>query len=51
MKFILEANSGSDFLTNFSWGTTTASISTPKSSPRQMSSDAALGAVRPMLNP
>jgi len=51
MKSILEANSSSDLLTNFSWGTTTASISSPKSSPRQMSSDAALGAVRPILNP
>lgn len=51
MKSILEANSSSDFLTNFSWGTTTASISPRKSGPTQMSSDAALGAVRPILNP
>jgi murein L,D-transpeptidase YafK len=51
MKSILEANSSSDLLTNFSWGTTTASISPRKSGPAQMSSDAALGAVRPILNP
>jgi murein L,D-transpeptidase YafK len=51
MKSVLEANSGSDLLMNFSWGTTTtASISTRKSSPARMSSDAALGAVRPLLS-
>lgn len=51
MKSVLEANASSDLLMDFSWGTTTASISTRKSSsPPRMSSDAALGAVRPLLS-
>jgi murein L,D-transpeptidase YafK len=50
MKSVLEANSSSDFLESFAWGSTTTRT-VAQNRPPQPSNDAKLGAVRPLLDP
>jgi hypothetical protein len=49
MKSVLDANSGTDPYLNFAWSTTTSTVAQNRA-PRP-SSDASLGAVRPILDP
>lgn len=49
MKAAQESSGFSSFLTSFTWGSTTATVSAPSRSARQ-SSDASLGAVQPLLS-